>query len=302
MSLVLRFLVSACQDHDESIASLAEIDPISRAIIDLQFGNSFTHRLHNARIPALQPVQPVLDSGLGSFVLKTTEPLVESALGMVARRKSRNWFAMRRELPRGLRAQLAIWAPNFATMIVMEIIPQPVCYDVEPTLTGIRVSIPARKNWLVILFLLAWLGGWVAGETSAISQLLHPKIGPPQAFLAFWLIGWTIGGAAVMATLIWQVSGREVIAVEGHYLIHRVELLGMARSREYQGDLVSRLRAADYSPSLSRQGSWMPPLFGSGVGPIAFDFGSTSVRMGQSLSEAEAPGLVEKLALSLPRA
>jgi hypothetical protein len=192
--------------------------------------------------------------------------------------------------------------PHLDESLAMEMVPQPVRYDLKPTPTGFRVTIPARKNWFMILFLLVWLAGWFAGESSALSQLLHPRNGPPQAFLTIWLIGWTIGGTAALATLLWQVSGREVITLESGYLIHRVELLGIGRSREYRGDHVSRLRAVDYSPSLNRQGSWMPPLFGSGVGPIAFDFGSKSIHLGQSLSEAEAPALIEKIASVLPRA
>ncbi len=46
-------------------------------------------------------------------------------------------------------------------------------------------------RFFVGLFVLAWLGGWVAGFSSAVSQL---SSGKAPAFLFFWLAAWTLGG------------------------------------------------------------------------------------------------------------
>ena len=46
----------------------------------------------------------------------------------------------------------------------------------------------------------------------------------------------------------------------------------------------------------------MPPLFGAGMGPIAFDYGQRSFRIAPSLDEAEARSLITILAERLPRA
>jgi hypothetical protein len=166
---------------------------------------------------------------------------------------------------------------------------------------GFRVLIPTRKHWLVILFLGVWLCGWAAAEVAVIRQLLRPGGGPPVAFLLFWLTGWTLGGGWALGTLLWQLAGREILSVENGQLIYRIELFSLSRTREFAGDQIARLRAVDYAPNLlSQQAAWMPPLFGSGMGPIAFDYGAKSYRVGQSLDESEAPKLVEMLLSRLP--
>ena len=57
--------------------------------------------------------------------------------------------------------------------------------DLDPT-----IVIPATASstrYFGGVFLLFWLGGWVMGETSAITQLMSGKGG---AFIIFWLGGW----------------------------------------------------------------------------------------------------------------
>jgi hypothetical protein len=54
-------------------------------------------------------------------------------------------------------------------------------------------------RYLVGLFMLAWLGGWVVGFIGTAGTLSSG--GPPgiaRAFLVFWLIAWTLAGAMAM--------------------------------------------------------------------------------------------------------
>ena len=37
---------------------------------------------------------------------------------------------------------------------------------------SLNISIPSKKNWFIIIFMTAWMGGWVMGETSAIGAIL----------------------------------------------------------------------------------------------------------------------------------
>jgi hypothetical protein len=59
-----------------------------------------------------------------------------------------------------------------------------------------RIVVPhgndSPMRYFVGLFLLAWLGGWFAGFSSAVSKL---SSGQADAILVFWLVGWTLGGA-----------------------------------------------------------------------------------------------------------
>jgi hypothetical protein len=184
----------------------------------------------------------------------------------------------------------------------MLIAPASARYTVESTVDGIRISIPARRNWFIILFLIAWLGGWFFGEVSAATELLNPRDKTPSGFLAFWLLGWTLGGAFCIAAVLWQLAGREILTVNPSWLIHRVEVFGFGLSRTYLASDVKNLRGTDDAPSLFvNQRAWFPPLVGSGYGPIAFDYGARTIRLAPGLEEAEAKMPVCDLLQRLPR-
>jgi hypothetical protein len=180
--------------------------------------------------------------------------------------------------------------------------PESARYALEHSAEGLRISIPARRNWFVLLFLVAWLGGWFFGEVNAASELLAPKEHSPSAFLAFWLVGWTLGGAFCAGTVLWQLAGREVLVVGGGVLQRRIELFGLAWSRGYRLAEIKALRATDYpSGSFTNQRAWFPPIGGNGYGAIAFDYGARTIRAGASLDDAEAKQIVRELSKSLPR-
>lgn len=189
-------------------------------------------------------------------------------------------------------------------------------YSIQESFNGIRASIPAPRSWFSVLFLLAWLGGWTLGETSAIGELFHIEIGffaassrssgptpSLQLFLGFWLAGWTLGGAWALASILWQLFGREIIGLEAGELIHRVEVLGIGRTRTFASDQVARLRAVPMDSSTSSRRSnrvRMPAPFGPGVGSVAFDYGARGYHIGSSLDETEARHLVQQLKRWLP--
>ena len=199
--------------------------------------------------------------------------------------------------------------------MVVKIEPSSARYSIQDTFNGTRASVPARKNWFVVLFLCVWLGGWVMGEITAIGELFHLNTGfssgfhshrsvgdgAGQLFLVFWLAGWTVGGAVVVVTLIWQFFGREIIGVEAGELIHRVEAFGVGRTRAFATAQVARLRAVDTdSSSFSRRPNFVPVPFGRGSGCIAFDYGARAYRIGVSLDEAEGRLLIQQLKRWLP--
>ncbi len=184
----------------------------------------------------------------------------------------------------------------------MHVEPQSPRFTVESTSEGLCAVLPARRNWFVVLFLCAWLVGWVFGEVTAIHQLLSPSENSPRLFMLAWLVGWTLGGAFALAAVLWQLAGREVISVSAATLMHRVEAFGLGWSRAYKASEVKALRATEYASNpFTSQAAWFPPVTGSGFGPVAFDYGARTLRLGAALEEAEAKLLVEKLAARLPR-
>lgn len=180
-------------------------------------------------------------------------------------------------------------------------VPQAARFRSEVTPQGYRVVIPARRNWFVLLFLFAWLGGWVFGELSASGQLLRGSDKTPVGFLAFWLIGWTVGGLFATAILFWQIAGREIISLGSDILSYRAEALGLGRTRSFCASEIKNLRSTEYAIStFTNQRTWFPPIVGSGFGAVAFDYGARTFRVAPSLDEAEARMLVVELSARLP--
>ena len=180
--------------------------------------------------------------------------------------------------------------------------PQAARFKSAATPFGYRVVIPARRNGFLLVFMLAWFGGWVFGEVSASGQLLSAGSKAPTGFLSFWLVGWTVGGLFVASTILWQLAGREVITVDSESVSYRVEALGVGRTRDFLLSHVKNLRVAPYVEfSLYRQRVSYPPIFGSGYGPVAFDYGARTFKVAPSLDEAEACQLISEIKSYLPK-
>ncbi|MBK7712540.1 MAG: hypothetical protein IPJ37_17440 [Bacteroidales bacterium] len=78
----------------------------------------------------------------------------------------------------------------------------------------LKILIPTKKNWFIIIFLMAWTGGWYMGESSAIKELLSSKNIAADSFTIFWLIGWTVGGLFAITILVWSLFGWELIYID----------------------------------------------------------------------------------------
>ena len=173
-------------------------------------------------------------------------------------------------------------------------------YTIRSEAGVLTIACPPRRNWLLLLFLMAWLGGWTIGGTSTLTAAMKP--GEHQAFLAFWLVGWTIGEVCVLTIVLWQLAGLEKLSIVHGNLIQRVSIAGIGRTREFRGAEIRNLRAT--TPMLSAwmdQRSFVPPTFGPGYGAIAFDYWAKTYRIGAGLDEAEARQIVATLAKQNPR-
>ena len=74
--------------------------------------------------------------------------------------------------------------------------------DGADTLIAVPHGNGGLMRYFMGLFLLAWLGGWALGWSSAALSLSSGAArGGPNAFLAFWLVAWTLGGVMVMLWL-----------------------------------------------------------------------------------------------------
>jgi hypothetical protein len=166
---------------------------------------------------------------------------------------------------------------------------------VADTPEGLVLSIPTKRNPFLLIFLPAWLVMWAVGWGNAASHLVSPAAkGPPDLFLLAWLTAWTAGGAFAIWAFAWSLAGREVVTLRPHALVVSRKALGVGRVRQYDLAHVANLRVAPagFDPADFRSGM---RFWGIGGGPIAFDYGASTVRFGASVEEAEAHQLVRRL-------
>jgi hypothetical protein len=177
-----------------------------------------------------------------------------------------------------------------------KVIPPASRASIEDMGDGLEVSIPARKNWFLILFLGAWLGGWFFGEASAIRELMSDdaKDFGARGFLGFWLVAWTVGGLAAASAWLWNFAGIERTRFRSDAVVVRREVLGLGFTREYDAGHIRNLRVAGDPMSIT---DWRSRFQATGLlgGTIAFDYGSSTVRFALGLEEAEASQIVSQV-------
>ena len=162
---------------------------------------------------------------------------------------------------------------------------------------NVTITIPAKKNWFIILFLGVWLCGWIFGETSAAGTFTKGNQSGVDLFMIVWLTGWTIGGLFVMRTIIWGLLGKEIITIgQGALTIDKKGAI-FYRSKSYDLREAKNFRAVEepyfYNSFGNRRDS--NPFNLDKSGTIKFDYGMQTIKFGDRLDEAEANYLLQKL-------
>jgi hypothetical protein len=160
---------------------------------------------------------------------------------------------------------------------------------------GLRLLIPAKRNWFLILFMGFWLCMWALGEVMVPTQFLNGEIpGMAVIFLLAWFGAWTVGGAFAIYSWLWNLMGREIITVHGRALTTRRDIGGYGFDKEYDLSQVRDLRVSglgsnpsDFSANLQ--------FWGLGGGLVVFDYGAKTYRFGVGLDEAEAKLVAGKI-------
>ncbi|MGB7332776.1 MAG: hypothetical protein WBD25_15435 [Terriglobales bacterium] len=196
-------------------------------------------------------------------------------------------------------------------MTTPAISPQPMRSTVSQQDGVLRISIPAAKNTLAILFASFWLCAWTVAGISVAQQLLGkggstppfftPKVGhyrhvgpgsvaqPPSSLdssKGFWMCGWALGEIMVAFWLGRMLGGRDIFQTTNGTATIRREIFGLRlSSRQYS---LQEMRNLRYRPDTSSHNSERP----SG---IAFDYGSRTVFFGDGADESEANQLIEMI-------
>jgi len=145
-----------------------------------------------------------------------------------------------------------------------------------------------------MLFLSAWLVGWGFGEVMVVRELVFGKADAPDLFMGVWLIMWTLGGGIAMYAWFRMLAGGELVLLGRGVLMIKDEVFGVGRANEYDLAHIKHLRIEPVALfPMDMTGALR--FWGIGGGPIAFDYGSKTVRFGAGLDDAEAREVIQDL-------
>ena len=113
---------------------------------------------------------------------------------------------------------------------------------IRETLDGLGIYNPARRNIVLILFLMLWLTGWSFGEYFALSEILRGGNVVGSVFLLVWATLWTLGGLVAARVLLWNLFGSERLFMTGGMLVHSSGFGPFRRKRAHRLDQVGDFR------------------------------------------------------------
>src|SRR4051812_25348095 len=91
---------------------------------------------------------------------------------------------------------------------------------VQDNITDLLIVIPTRKNWLGLLYTSLLLCAWLVGEFAALlSATGNYGNGFENPITLFRLLAWSVGGLFVFRSLLWNLNGKEFIAIDQDTLI-----------------------------------------------------------------------------------
>lgn len=208
---------------------------------------------------------------------------------------------------------------NLSHLIEEDIMPeQPALprYTSENTGFSLKITIPSKKNWFVILFLGFWLTMWAVGEVAVgagiIIEVIKMLIKGNFAelvfeslfggfFMVIWLAIWTAIGGFALYTWLWNINGTEAIEVSGEsiQITHRVFSFG--KPKEYTVGHIKDIRTVP----IHSNGIWGFRLarftWGVPPGTLAFDYGAKTINFGSGCEEAEAKMILKEIWQAYPQ-
>jgi hypothetical protein len=173
-----------------------------------------------------------------------------------------------------------------------------------------QITIPARKNWIVLIFLGVWLTGWLCGELFALGVLLSSVGGLlaqlfgfsvdfidfdsdgtgvfVMVFMLVWLAIWTYGGYSAVRTFLWQVAGKEIIEVSRLGINLSRPIFSLGKVREYQAGEIVDLRLLGDEERMQKK-------IKAGLTQLAFDYEFDTIEFGGGLTPIEAKAILEEI-------
>ncbi|MDH5507992.1 MAG: hypothetical protein OEZ02_12295 [Anaerolineae bacterium] len=190
-------------------------------------------------------------------------------------------------------------------------------HTLEDTGEGLRVVIPSRKRWyLIILQIVTLVVGimfwfWIVDLTLMIGFGFSPRfvnvyssVAPISSgvllgiFLALIALALQCGFMAY--AILWQIVGQEIIEVNPKSLVSLRRVYSFGRSNEYLAQDIKGMRVSPFMPRLI---DWKGSFYELGLtgGLIAFDYGARTIRIGGGIDEAEAKQILAAIVARYPQ-
>jgi hypothetical protein len=168
---------------------------------------------------------------------------------------------------------------------------------VERRTEGLRIEIPAKREWFLIGFLLLWVGFIAA---AFIGELASDPDSDAIAGVVIGALFWCLGAGL----LGWILIGREIVTATGRELVVERRAGPFRSEKRFDRERIERLRLDAYEGAGSFFKRTFSPkagleVYGFGGGSIVFDYGARTHRFGSKLDEAESRQLAEQIAREL---
>lgn len=184
-------------------------------------------------------------------------------------------------------------------------------YKKTRTKTKLCFILPAKKNWLVILFygflFLNWGIGGLFSVTMFVSEIF--TIFSDDGiffmkiffilFMIFWIIMWAVSSFFVLVNILWQFKGSEELILTNKSITIKRSLFIISQSNHYDIKSIQDLRInpgkGQVLDFITQNTMAFLFLFKITTGKILFDYGAKSVYFGLALEEAEAKMILEDI-------
>ncbi|MFC0517366.1 hypothetical protein ACFFGT_24360 [Mucilaginibacter angelicae] len=163
---------------------------------------------------------------------------------------------------------------------------------VEDNFDYLKITIPAKRNYLFLVYIFFWLIFWGFIGSSAITEFFRSHGDFDRGFMIFWISGWAFGFVMAAKSIIWLFWGKEIIEIGmGTFSISRKNDL-FTREKVYDLEECREFRIREVDSESDRK-YWSVFYYRNKErGTIAFDYGMQNFCFGEDLYEPEAQYLL----------
>lgn len=178
------------------------------------------------------------------------------------------------------------------------VMPKRGVHTLEDRGNRLRIIIPARKQWYILIFHPIWLVAWtVAGITAIQAISKHFDL-----FLLVWLVLWAMGWCFAALTVLWMAVGKEIIEISGGSMIRRLHIFSFSYAREYLASHIQDLRVLPTTNTpFGIWGARRQNVFIFNEGMLAFDYGAKTIHFAGGIDEAEGKQILAEILQRFPQ-